>query len=108
MLDRFHHARGETGERSRHTAVVNYLLTENAPAARHRQLRHHDDARYERDHRPAQLRRLDQGGPPDPTDAAPSARHRLAQHQGAGCGETPPGHRRDQELCLMVCRIQPT
>ncbi|WP_052808745.1 DUF4157 domain-containing protein [Streptomyces cyaneogriseus] len=32
MLDRFHHARGETGERSRHTAVVNYLLTENAPA----------------------------------------------------------------------------
>ncbi|MFF3735161.1 DUF4157 domain-containing protein [Streptomyces sp. NPDC002476] len=32
MLHRFHLARGETGERSRYTAVVNYLLTENAPA----------------------------------------------------------------------------
>ncbi|WP_327311795.1 eCIS core domain-containing protein [Streptomyces sp. NBC_01243] len=31
MLHRFLHARGETGERSRYPAVVNYLLTENAP-----------------------------------------------------------------------------
>ncbi|MEL5958885.1 hypothetical protein AADR41_29680 [Streptomyces sp. CLV115] len=31
MLHRFLHARGETGERSRYPAVVNYLLTEDAP-----------------------------------------------------------------------------